>query len=548
VGIDPNGGANPYDSDVVWSDWGGNQLASAGFRELSVVATAQGPRVTLFLFTTQRFPSQQNGIFWDDAALTVLQPGTGQPPPADDPDPDPPPQNPDPQPTSPPPTQVVVTPQAPNPDGSIIHQVARGETLSSIARAYGRTLEEVLALNPELGDGQLIRVGQLIVIEPRPGATPATFTPMPTDDPGTTEVAVADPQTASVCMQLYEDRNANGLRDPSEPPLGGGSLRLDAEDGTQVGSTMTDGGADPVCFDGLPPGMYMARGEPPAGYGLPSGSVRRLDLSSGGTLTLAFGAVQGADLALPTPPPETTLVEVEDGGTNQALQNIGLLIFGLAGVTLVIGLGITFMLRRRYMLLLIVATIGLSPLQAQTDGGSFCVRGFEDLNADGTRNPDESLLQRNFAANLQDADGVVIASRTIEDSDRRSTGVVCFDDLPAGQYGVVVTSAVYRPTGPDSMLASITPDGMPVVLEYGAQRIDSGIDPALVADDADTTPQFERLMIAFIGGLAAAVGVAALGIVLYVLVMRPRRPVTPEPDPEARFRPPDPYDDYQEYR
>src|SRR2546427_5339370 len=47
---------------------------------------------------------------------------------------------------------------------SIRHEVQPGETLSSIAKQNGLALAALLAANPDIGDPNLIRVGQTILI------------------------------------------------------------------------------------------------------------------------------------------------------------------------------------------------------------------------------------------------------------------------------------------------------------------------------------------------------------------------------------------------
>lgn len=377
VGIDPNGGTNPYDSDIAWSSWGGNQIGS--FRQLTATTTATGNRVTLFLFATQSVPTQQNGIFWDDAELVITQLGSGAPQPQQ-PEPQPqqpsdggpqqiplPGSNPEPEsPLQPLPTRtpVVIQTVDPNPDGSIIHQVNSGETLSSIVLAYNRNLNDILALNPELGDGSQIFPGDLVVIVPPPGSTPpprattsspVTFTPAPVTRAA---VAALDPaeNAAIVCVSMYEDDNLNGVQDSNEVPLAGGTISLE-QGGSQVQTFLTDGNPDPFCFDSVDPGMYTVVGLAPPGYGVPNGTRRQLDLESGGTVPVAFGVSTGVqeippivieeDPEIAEPQPIAQEVSDEDDGS-VVLQNIGLLMFGLAGVTLVVGVAITFALRSRY--------------------------------------------------------------------------------------------------------------------------------------------------------------------------------------------------------
>ena len=50
VGIDPNGGTNPFDADVVWS---ANATPHENWLQMNVSATATGDTVTLFLYSTQ---------------------------------------------------------------------------------------------------------------------------------------------------------------------------------------------------------------------------------------------------------------------------------------------------------------------------------------------------------------------------------------------------------------------------------------------------------------------------------------------------------------
>ena len=63
---------------------------------------------------------------------------------------------------------------APTPTPSTVPYVVvqPGDTLSGIAQLYGLTVEELLALNPQIADGNVIRVGQRIAIPGRPFSGP----------------------------------------------------------------------------------------------------------------------------------------------------------------------------------------------------------------------------------------------------------------------------------------------------------------------------------------------------------------------------------------
>lgn len=80
VGIDPTGGTDPFSSNVVWSDWNGSRY---NWTLTQVNARATTGTATLFLFATQGFPSNPNGVYWDDAFLNGTPgapPAAGQPP------------------------------------------------------------------------------------------------------------------------------------------------------------------------------------------------------------------------------------------------------------------------------------------------------------------------------------------------------------------------------------------------------------------------------------------------------------------------------------
>jgi LysM repeat protein len=72
----------------------------------------------------------------------------------------------------------------PRPDGTIVHIVEEGDTLSGIASRYGVTVDDLLALN-DLDRSTILRIGQNIIIAvltPTPVPTP-TLTPTPTRVP-----------------------------------------------------------------------------------------------------------------------------------------------------------------------------------------------------------------------------------------------------------------------------------------------------------------------------------------------------------------------------
>ncbi|MEW6505381.1 MAG: LysM domain-containing protein [Chloroflexota bacterium] len=96
-------------------------------------------------------------------------------------------------PTNPPVIQPVIT-ATPNPDGSVIHKVESGQSLWSIAIAYGVTIAQILEWNGLAQDAVLLAGETLVVrpsstptISPTPSLTPVppTRTPSPTPTPFT---------------------------------------------------------------------------------------------------------------------------------------------------------------------------------------------------------------------------------------------------------------------------------------------------------------------------------------------------------------------------
>lgn len=191
---------------------------------------------------------------------------------------------------------------------------------------------------------------------------------------------------------------------------------------------------------------------------------------------------------------------------------------------------------RRNLITAALALLALAgPVSAQT-GGQFCVRAYEDRNANQALDPGEPFLTRDVAAALMDAGGIVIASALMDDSPTAAQGVICFQFLPAGQYTMQITSASYVPTTPDTVTAAIGAGTLPTVVEYGARRADA-LAPAAAQQPAaaftlpDSGPV--RVGLALLGALLVMAVLAALGALIYLLVVRPR-PAAPAAAPARR--------------
>lgn len=450
VGIDPNGGTNPFDGDIVWSNWGGVRRNTDGFGPLTVNATSTGTTVTLFIYVTQATPTDPNKVFIDDASLVIGGPGGGNAPQQTPGAP--------PVPTQPPVVVAnFVVPQGAQADGSIIHTVVEGDTLAAIATAYRVSIDRLRELNPEIGRGSFLFIGQRILVRPAPTTTSianptatlsglnATVTaassgnmisnlippPLPTmtsrpqmqgnvlfatatpramganvspsatpatdQQPTSTQMvaqqaaptqatsenvqptATATPTATNtelppapvveptavamnpempvtgVCATFFEDLNRNRIADAGETPLTGGIITL-RFDGRDVSSYLTTGDPEPYCFDNLTPGDYVVAVTPPQGYGMTTPATLQLKVDAGLRLNVPpFGASQGFVAPEPVVEPvqqpanvqQPTVTQTTVDDNDNLLANIGIIILGLAGFTLVTGIIGTILISRR---------------------------------------------------------------------------------------------------------------------------------------------------------------------------------------------------------
>lgn len=394
IGIDPAGGTDPSNPGIVWSAW---TLPHDTWLQQRVETQATASTVTVFLYSTQSSFADLNKTYWDAAVLTGQGAGSAAPgevvataaPTA-------------------PPSVPFVVPQGEQSDGSIVHTVQTGDTIDSIAFAYGVSRQQIMDLN-NIVDPRIISVGQrLTITTPEPSADtreggeganaaeepsseteddptevaaapteetadvlqgevvveesapPPTPEPQPTQPLPTAPVVVAqagaiNPASllAQVCVELFDDANQNRIQEPGEALLPGGTIIL-ARGGQNIGTYETDGLSEPHCFEELNPGDYTLLASAPAGYGLTTPDQLRLQANPGPAINVNFGAAQGVQAVVP-PPADVggvvnEVIQEETAPqtlTDQLAANAGLIVFGLAAVVLIGGLGVTLLMRRR---------------------------------------------------------------------------------------------------------------------------------------------------------------------------------------------------------
>ena len=156
---------------------------------------------------------------------------------------------------------------------------------------------------------------------------------------------------------------------------------------------------------------------------------------------------------------------------------------------------------------------------AWAQAGQVCMLVYVDADNNGRRDPGETLLGQGVGADLMNANGITIATQLLDDSPYADDGIICFDALPAGEYGLRMTSAEYAATAADSATASL-------VIGAPPPRVDIGVAPLFESASAqngwtiDHDAAVELLIAA--GAFLAAVALAGMTLALLILT-RPRR-------------------------
>lgn len=183
-------------------------------------------------------------------------------------------------------------------------------------------------------------------------------------------------------------------------------------------------------------------------------------------------------------------------------------------------------MRRVFLIALLCVSI-VAVVRAQS-GGQLCVRAFDDRNANGAVDEGEPLLTAGISVNLLNAQNVTIASALLDQSPTAAQGVVCFQNLPAGQYSLSLTAAGLTATTPTTITTTIADGGLPTVVEFGAQR-PVVPTPTPAASSGIDRNQIVRIAVSGLGALVVIAGMAFLGAIVYLLAFRPssRPPVDP---------------------
>lgn len=325
VGIFSNGDAEWNSSGIVWSAEANPHNA---WQQICVNATVgDAGKVTVFTSSSYRGTSAFHlDAWWDDASLVSVAPAATATSPA---------------PTAAP-APVIERTCDTRDDGSVVYVVQSGDTLGAIAISCDSTVETIQQLNG-LAD-TLISVGQTLIVK---GPTaPPTAAPQPTAEAAPTEAVEPTPEPVviasegEICVQAYNDANANQAQDTGEQLLGGVGFALSDTSGAR-GSYVTSGlEPEPYCFAGLAPGQYTVEARPPSGVASTTSAEWPVGLTGGMQFKIAYGGSRGAEGAAPVAPDDTQPAGDEnvtpDGGSTSDLGRIAL---GGVGILILIAAG-----------------------------------------------------------------------------------------------------------------------------------------------------------------------------------------------------------------
>lgn len=440
VGIDPNGGTNPFDSDVVWS---GNAMPHDRWENIVVSATATGPQVTLFLFTTQMWPAELNSSYWDASSLSIggaggVAAGGNPAQPAATPIP------------TAPPVASFVTTQPPQADGSIIHTVQPGDTLDAIAFAYGTTRQQLLDMNPELGNGRFLLVGQQLLVQP-PGSVeqPTEEVPAPTLEVPDTSGSSPVPETSgSAPFNLLESMRI----------LPDGSVAYIVQEGDtpeSIAAAASTTIEDLLALNGFASAAELVAGEEIVVRPPPGGAT-----NFGPTISEEVTA-EPVELVEPEVEATPALDIPSDGTTAEETTNLTP--------------------ENAPPAPLISITNGVVPAMDVADmPAQVCVLVFNDVN--------QNRLQEVGEAMLAGGAVMLIKDNQLFD-DYTTTGEnepYCFSDLPEGDYLISAFSPEgFGLTTPSQLLVRPAP-GWIINVAFGAAE---GVSPQIAPFDVPATPE-----------------------------------------------------------
>jgi hypothetical protein len=193
----------------------------------------------------------------------------------------------------------------------------------------------------------------------------------------------------------------------------------------------------------------------------------------------------------------------------------------------------------------LVAVLAMVTSAQTPTNGRFCVRVFEDANNNAVQEPGEPAITQGVGAELRARGSqVILDSMLVQDSPTARNGEMCFTGLELGQYEILLTSAIYEIPSTDNTVFTELTETQPVMISnYSVPARAVELVNADATDSTNSDALLERALVATAGALIAMALAAFVGILIYVLMLRPRQAVATGtysvPEVDARYRRPD---------
>ncbi len=341
VGIDPmaEGDAqpSPFNGRVIWSP---EQDAKDAYVQFTVEVEAKSSTVIVWTFTTMKDAVRHNEAYWDDAVLEVVAPPAVDPAASE--------------------ALTITVPVTASQIGGpepvvqaspgVTYTIKEGDTLFGIAIQFNTTVEDIRKQNTL--DGDLLSIGQVLVIQPpTEGTAPAQPPPQsqsPTQPGEATTPAANAPASngGALCVQAYFDNNGDGKRDADEAFVPNVLFSIMAS-GAVAGTHTSDGVNEPHCFTNLVPGAYTASATILPAFVATTPLDDTINVSAGSNSQFSVGLRRASDenVVIESTATPTPAASAENGGTS--VLAVLAMIVGALMVVGSIGLGILLFLQSR---------------------------------------------------------------------------------------------------------------------------------------------------------------------------------------------------------
>ena len=178
----------------------------------------------------------------------------------------------------------------------------------------------------------------------------------------------------------------------------------------------------------------------------------------------------------------------------------------------------------KWLNLLCLFVLAAGGLRAQ-ETGQICVLSFDDRNENGTRNASEPPITQGIGIHLLNTDSVTIESKLLENSPNAARGLACLEELPAGDYRVLLTSVDYNAIASSSFDAAVVPGAAPMRFDFGVKPLTSANStaaaPAAVSADGQNQA-LQGILFGTVASLAVGGLMFIIGLLIYFGGLRPR--------------------------